>query len=414
MNVFKTSLYTTVVTILKMLSLLAINKIVSVVAGPAGLTLIAQFMNAVHILNSLAQGGVSSGVVKFVAEYDGSERKTASVVSNAFIVTCFFTLSVVITLLLFSKKISIWVMGDGEYSIVFTVLGLTIVFSSLNALFLSILNGMREIKKWALANIAQSLWTLIITSLATVFFGVFGALFSIIIAQAAIFLIILRLAKDEKIMTKFAGLPKLDFGIISKLLKFSFMALVSALSLPIALILVRNEIISELGEVKAGLWQASWYVSSMFFTILTSVIGVYYLPRLSQVESKKEIRQEITQGLTFLVPIAIVCAFVLYLSKDFILFFLFAAEFHAARELFLWQLMGDVVKVAAWLFAHIMLAKAMIKAYVLSEVFVNSFFVVLSIALIGQFGLIGVSYSALITFCIYFFMATVITRNYWL
>lgn len=357
---------------------------------------------------------MSSGVVKFVAEYDGSERKTASVVSNAFIVTCFFTLSVVITLLLFSKKISIWVMGDGEYSIVFTVLGLTIVFSSLNALFLSILNGMREIKKWALANIAQSLWTLIITSLATVFFGVFGALFSIIIAQAAIFLIILRLAKDEKIMTKFAGLPKPDFGIISKLLKFSFMALVSALSLPIALILVRNEIISELGEVKAGLWQASWYVSSMFFTILTSVIGVYYLPRLSQVESKKEIRQEITQGLTFLVPIAIVCAFVLYLSKDFILFFLFAAEFHAARELFLWQLMGDVVKVAAWLFAHIMLAKAMIKAYVLSEVFVNSFFVVLSIALIGQFGLIGVSYSALITFCIYFFMATVITRNYWL
>ena len=62
-------------------------------------------------------------------------------------------------------------------------------------------------------------------------------------------------------------------------------------------------------------------------------------------------------------------------------------------ELFTWQLVGDIIKISSWLLAYLMLAKAMTKIYIVTEVLFSLSFIILSILFINSFGLVGVTYA---------------------
>ncbi|MCV5682737.1 O-antigen flippase, partial [Escherichia coli] len=74
---------------------------------------------------------------------------------------------------------------------------------------------------------------------------------------------------------------------------------------------------------------------------------------------KQELRKEILQGYKILLPIVIVCGLIIYLLRDFIIYLLFSDSFTPMKPLFTWQIIGDVFKIASWLLAYVMLAKAM-------------------------------------------------------
>jgi polysaccharide transporter, PST family len=65
-------------------------------------------------------------------------------------------------------------------------------------------------------------------------------------------------------------------------------------------------------------------------------------------------------------------------------------------DLFFWQMMGNVVKIIAWLFGYILVAKAMVKYTTLSEVFLTITFVLMTFFLVKKYGVIGATYSYLI------------------
>ncbi len=100
-------------------------------------------------------------------------------------------------------------------------------------------------------------------------------------------------------------------------------------------------------------------------------------------------------------PIVIIMALGIYLLKDIIIRVLFTESFSPMGELFLYQLIGDVVKISAVLLGYIMVAKAMTKLYIISElVFVVSF-VALSVLFMNIYGLIGVTMAFMINYLIY-------------
>lgn len=95
-------------------------------------------------------------------------------------------------------------------------------------------------------------------------------------------------------------------------------------------------------------------------------------------------------------------AVAIYFCKDLIVWLLFTEEFEPIKELFVWQLIGDVIKLAAWLLSYLMLAKAMVRYLVVTEILFSILFVVLSILFVQRYGLIGVTYAFALNYTIYF------------
>lgn len=396
-----------------MLSALVINKAIAIYIGPSGLALIGQFQNFIQLAMTAAQGGINNGVTKYTAEYGKDKERISILFSTASKISFFASLVVGSVIIVLSKYASLQFLKTADYSYIFVILGFTIVLFVINSLLLSILNGLKEIKTWVLINIIQSFYSLIFTSLLIFFLGLDGALIALVTNQSVILLIVLWMLRKHPIIKYENFKQKISTPEAKKLSRFSAMAITSALTGPLTHLFIRNYIGEALSWEDAGYWQAMWYISSMYLMVVGTTLSIYYLPKLSSITDKIELRKEIRQGYQVVIPIVIVASVSVYLLKDFIIWTLFTKGFTPMRELFLWQLIGDVFKIAALLIANLMHAKAMMKTYITSEIAFSISFVALSIWFVSQFGLIGMSYSFAMNYAIYFVFVFIFTRSQW-
>ena len=100
----------------------------------------------------------------------------------------------------------------------------------------------------------------------------------------------------------------------------------------------------------AGQWQAVWKISEVYLSVLTIALSTYYLPKLSSLSGAASILKEINSTALVVIPFAALLALAVYLFRDLAIFILFTDEFKLARDLFLVQLCGDVVKISSWLY----------------------------------------------------------------
>ena len=78
MTLIKTSLLNAIAVVIKMLTILGINKILAVYVGPTGYAALGQFQNAVQMITTFGSGAINTGVTKYTAEYfedEAAQRK---------------------------------------------------------------------------------------------------------------------------------------------------------------------------------------------------------------------------------------------------------------------------------------------------------------------------------------------------
>lgn len=411
MTLIKTTVLSFIATVIKLLAGLVINKAIAIYIGPSGLALIGQFQNFSQLVMTAAQGAINTGVTKYVAEYGKESDKIPILFSTASKISLFTSITVGIGIVIFSNFASEYFLKSENYGYIFVIFGFTIVLFVINGLLLSILNGLKEIKTWILINIIQSLYSLIFTVILIVFLGLDGALIALVTNQSVILIIVLWMLRKNPIikLENFRG--NLDIIQAKKLSGFALMAITSAATVPVSHLIIRNYIGKNLGWDAAGHWQAIWYISTMYLTVVTTTLGIYYLPKLSEITDKTELRKELWQGYKIIMPIVIIISVIIFLLKDFIIWQLFTEDFAPMRELFLWQLVGDVVKLASWLIAYLMLAKTMIKTFIITEIAFSLSFVLISVWFVDQYGLIGMSYSFSINYAIYFLTILILTNQ---
>jgi len=400
MTLVKTSILTAISTIVRILAGFIINKVLAVYVGPSGLAIFGQFQNFVSIVSNFSNGAISQGIVKYTAEYK-EPNKRAKLFSSGLIISISSSIFISLLLILFHNFWSKLVFGKAVYGSVFIVLGILLPLYSLNMLFLSILNGLKEIKKYILANIFSNISILIFTTILAIKFHTVGALYALVIGQSIIFFITFFLVyKSNWLKTEFF-FKGVDKNTIKNLFKFSLMSITAAIMVPLSHITVRNYIAYKLGWDNAGYWQGIWYISSAYLMVVTTSLSVYYLPRLSEITDKDELKKEIINGYKIIMPIVIILASVIYVFKELIIVILFTERFMPMLELFRWQLIGDVIKIASWLLAYLMWAKAMTKLFIFTEIFFSVLWILLSIAFINIFGLIGVTYAFALGYFLY-------------
>ena len=401
MTLIKTSLLNGIAVVIKMLTLLGINKILAIYVGPAGYAALGQFQNAMMIITTFASGAINTGVTKYTAEYYYDETKQRLVWRTAGTIALLGSIVTALLIAVFNQSLATWFLKDAIYGGVFLWFAATLVLFTFNTLLLAILNGKKEISRYVLANIAGSLFALIVTTVMTIQFGLYGALIALASYQSISFfatLLICYKAAWFKIDYLFRGIDKqaaLNLG------KYTAMALTSAACVPVSHMLVRNHLGETIGWDAAGYWEAMWRLSSAYLMFVTTTLGVYYLPKLSELKDAREIKKEIIQGYKVILPVAALCGMVIYLLRDLIIVALFTKDFSPMRGLFAWQMLGDTLKIGSWILAYLMLGKAMVKIFVITEIIFSAGFVVLAWAFIEGIGLEGVAVAHAVNYAIY-------------
>lgn len=412
MTLIKTSILSFIATSIKILAALIINKAVAIFIGPSGLALIGQFQNFTQITLMAAQGGINQGVTKYTAENINTQFLQDKLYSTSFVISLIASFIVACFLIYFSEELSINLLKSVEYDYIFIIFSFTIPFFVINQLLLSILNGLKEVRLFISINIIQSIISLIFTTVMVINYKLAGVLISLVTNQSIILIILIwRIKGHLKIKISSFTIP-FDHLQAIKLFKFSAMAITSALCLPLSLLVIRENLGNQLDWKQAGYWQGMWYISSMYLMVVTTTLSVYFLPRFSELQCKKKLLKEILDGYKIMIPIIVMMALIIYLLKDIIIKVLFTGDFYPMRELFLWQLVGDVVKLCSWLLSYMMLAKAMLKQYVATELFFTGLFLALAFYSVDNFGLVGMSYAYAINYSLYFLSMFFIMKKY--
>lgn len=401
MNLLKTSVLNGVAVLIKTITLFVLNKILAVYLGPTGYAALGQFQNFIQMVTTFAGSAINTAVIKYTAEYHEDESKQRAIWKTAGSIVFVFSLMFAFLILIFQRQLSLYIFHTLEYQTVFVWFAVFLLFFNFNTLFLAILNGKKEILKLVLANIAGSLFALIVTSILAIKLHLYGALIALSIYQSIAFIVTLFLCYRAD-WFKFSSLfGKIDLEITKKLSSFIWMALVSAICVPLSQILIRAYLSQEFGLAYAGYWEAMIRLSTVYLMLVTTTLGVYYLPRLSELKMIDEIKKEVYLGYKFLFPLAVAGGVVIFVLRDLIINVLFSPSFAPMQSLFFWQMMGDALKIGSWILAYLMLSKAMTKLYISTEILFTLSLIALTYVCTQLFGFEGVSIAHLINYGMY-------------
>ncbi len=400
-DIIKVFSFNAISTLVRMLCGMISVKIVALIVGPSGVALLGQLGNFNTILLGLANGGINNGVTKYVSEYKDDVSNVKKYVSAALRITGVCSLFISIVLIIGCRQLSRLILLSDEYSYVFVIFGFTLILYSLNFLLISIINGYKEFKKYVYVNIAGTIFGLFYTILLVIIWGLNGALINTVTYQSVVFFITLWMCRKSPWLNKSYFVQKKESTIIKKYLRYSLMSIISLMMLPVSQMVLRGHVMTELSSAEAGWWEAMNRISGMYLNVFTTAFAVYYLPRLSEITDKIELRKEILRCYKVIIPILLTAVLTIYSFKHFIVWLLFTPDFYPMESLFIWQLLGDFMKMMSWMLAYIMIAKAQTKLYIVSEVFFTLVYVGLCFVLLHNNGIIGLTQGYFLNYIIY-------------
>jgi O-antigen/teichoic acid export membrane protein len=411
LKLIKTSFFSAIITFIRIASGFVAGKVVAIFTGPAGVALIGQFTNFISIILTFANGAINNGVVKYTAEYEGNGAQLKILFSTSLKISIYCSAIIGVILLFGTSFISQWLFNTTIYNNPIRVLGITIILYSLNSLLISILNGKQQIKTYTLVNTAGSIIGLLFTIILVYLYKIQGALYALVLAQSIVFFVTLTMIiKSSWFSWSYFNQP-FDKNTARKLSHFSLMAIVSALTMPVSQIVLRNLLINRLGINSAGYWQGVMRVSDGYLLLITTSLSTYYLPKLASLHTKEDLRKEIFQGYKVILPIVFVGCVLIYLLRFFIIHLLYTKEFEAMSSLFAFQLVGDFFKIAAWILAYLMVAKAMTKTFIITEILFSITYVLLGYLCVGLFNINGITIAFALNYLIYLIVMIIVFRK---
>lgn len=410
-DIIKVFSFTAMSTLVRMLTGLISVKVVASIIGPSGIALLGQLNNFSSIAMTISSGGINNGITKYIAEYKSSEIKLKLFLSTALKLTIVCSMLTGLLMILFHQFLSNHVMLSSEYGYIFVIFGFTISLYALNMMLISIVNGYKEFKKYVAINIVGSLIGLIFTLSFVYILGLEGALISAVTFQSVILIITLMMVRNLPWFKWSFFTKRLNKEVSKKYFRYTMMTFVTAATVPISQMLLRGYVISQISPVEAGWWEGMNRISGAYLMVITSSFTVYYLPRLSELTDRLELRKEIIKAYKVIIPMLLVGFTLVYFLRFFIIRILFTAEFLPMENLFMWQMIGDLFKVCSWLLAFLMVAKSMAKAFIATEIIFALTFIGMGFLFIQWNGVVGITQAYMLNYVFYWITMIILFKK---
>jgi polysaccharide transporter, PST family len=412
MNIVRSSFYTSLATGARLLAGLVAIKLVAWYAGPAGVGKLGQFLSLMSLLAVLAGGGISAGIVKYVAEYRDDPGRLSRLLSAAlWYALCASCLMGGLALLL-SRPLALWLLGDARYAGLIRVLAVAQLGIALLNYILAVINGFMDVRRLAFIQVAGSLVGIVMMVWLSRWLHLYGALLALVVSQ----LLWLAIGVPAWWRSSYfrRGMLRLryDREMTGRLAAFSVMTISSAVLAPLVNIAVRDHLAAQLGWEQVGYWQAVSKVSDAYLLFLTTAINIHYLPRLASTHTRAALLHELREAGRYLLPAVVLLAATVYVFRGWVTRLLFTPDFVAANALYGPQLVGDVIKIAAFVLSYLMLAKAMTRLFVIAECVFAASYLALVFLFTARFGLVGAMYAFALNYLLYLAFNVLVARRY--
>ena len=412
MSIARAGLYSAIGTAARLLAGLVIVKLVAWAAGPDGVGKLGQFMSLMSLLAVLAGGGISAGIVKYVAEYREDPKRLARLLAAALWYALCASALMACLALLFSRQLAQWLLDDVAYAGLIRVLAVAQLGIALVNYILAVVNGFMDVRRLALIQVLGSILSILMVIWLARWLQLYGALLALVVGQLLWLVVGLPAWWRSSYFRRSMLRLRFDREMTLRLAAFSVMTLTAALVSPLVNIAVRDHLALELGWQQVGYWQAVSKVSDAYLLFLTTAINIYYLPKLAAIRERDALVHELRQAYRHLLPAVVVLAAAVYLLRSWVTRLLFSADFAPANALYGPQLLGDVVKIAAFVLSYVMLAKAMTRLFVVSECVFAASYLALVYLFTARFGLIGAMYAFVANYLGYLAFNVLVVRRY--
>ncbi|MFB5743705.1 O-antigen translocase [Cedecea sp. S5-13] len=402
-RLLKVTALTGLLTLLKMMMGFVIAKVIAIYTGPTGMAMLGQVQSLINSFNGIVNAPVSSGVVRYTAEKHSSGYDKCSPWWRASLEWTLVLCAILIPAgFIFSGVLSEWLFQSAEYRWIVCLTAVCLPFAAVGTLFSSVINGLENYRRYIALTMISVVISSAIMIMMIIFYGIKGAFVAAVLQSSLIGVVMLSANIKQKWFSLRYWWGQTNRQARRDIGGYILMAVTTAFTAPVALILVRNIIIAYDGWEQAGQWQAVWKISEVYLSVITIALSTYYLPRLSSLTGVNEILSEVNRTAVIIIPVAMIMALSVYFCRDIIISILFTSEFSSSRDLFLVQLIGDVVKIGSWLYAYPMLSRGATKWYVTTEIIFAITFVLLALFFVSLYGVHGANLAYLINYIIYF------------
>ncbi|WDG00260.1 O-antigen translocase [Pectobacterium carotovorum subsp. carotovorum] len=400
-------------TLAKMGSGFVIAKVVAIYTGPSGMAMLGQIQSIVTSLNGIVNAPVGSGIIRYTAEFEKEGVEGCAPWWKASLWWLAIILSILMPIgFFFARFLSDFLLNDPNYAWIIWITVASLPIAALGTLVNSVINGYQQYRRFVILGAISTAFSCTLMITLIINFGIKGALLAAAIQSGLIGLILISSVLRQPWAKLSYWWGETDSSNKKRIGGYILMATTTALTAPIALIGVRNVLISNVGWEEAGQWQAVWKISEVYLGVITIALSTYYLPKLSTLKGVENIRAEINQTAKIIIPIAAIMALGVYLFRDLAINLLFTEAFRSARELFAIQLIGDIIKITSWLYAYPMLSRGATKWFVSTEIIFSLTLVSLTYVLVPLYSTQGANISYVINYTLYLFFTFIFLGRY--
>ena len=357
------------VTLFNALRAFAINKLLAVFLPPAAFACVGQFLNLMTIGQATSSLALQNGWAALTAQNKDSREKLLGIWRGGLRLTTFASLFTFIVAVLFCFMAPLERLLPGvpqrlaQAAVLFALPG--IFATNIITISAAVMNGLGENRRWATINIVASIWQV----LWVAFFLYTGRLsvLSIIATQsvvAAFFAI--RVASQAGFSVRQIWKTALDTR--EPWLSYAMMGLVPMALTPVVLTIMRMLVASNFGVDAAGIWQSVWKVSDFLFMVMSAILTVIILPRVSAKMSRASFFGLFHPLLLRIMGISLVMVAALYLGRGVLVQVLFSSAYMGAVDYLPLQLVGDFFRAGGYALALVLIARAETTKFIVVEI----------------------------------------------
>ena len=364
---FKITSLNSVHILLKLVFGFITSKALAIFVGANGMAYVGNFRAFLNVVENFSLLGIQNAIVKYVAEYQHDKPKLKSVLATfgLFLLTSSIVISLV--LIFGANYLSKEIFHHSEiYSFVFFVLAIVFPLYVFSTFCISVVNGFQEYKKVIYIQIISSSIALLFSVFLIYYYNTFGALISLVLAPVFVFFVSLFYLRNVISFSDVFSFQSSDFLVVKNLSEYVLMALVSGVIGSFVLLEIRTDVIEITGLKNAGIYEGLQRISSYYLLFISSIMAIYFYPKLAEQNSNS--KAIILNYLKTIIPVFAIGLGLIYVLRKFIIQTLFSTEFETMESLFLWQLVGDLLKAVSLIFGTILIATKQTKAFIITEI----------------------------------------------
>lgn len=392
------------------------GKIIAILLGPAGVGFNGLYQSTISIVSSITGLGLNFSAVREISKANESGdieklSRSIKIFRRWQVITVLLGFTAV---LVFSGVLSRLTFGNGEYTLMFVLLSLMLIFNALSDSNASILQGARNLKGFALHTLTGSIVSLVVSAPVYYIFGISGIVPALILSAFITWLFsIWYSSRVRRIPVSVTFKEVRSEG--GEMIKLGVAMMVTTSLASLANYLV-NIFIKGYGSIEDfGLYQAGMSITTQSVGLIFTAMAVDYYPKLSAIsDNNSKVRVMVNQQAEVMLLIATPILLMLMIAAPIVIRILLSAEFASVSSFIRIIAVALVFKAASYSIGAISYAKGDKKRFfILEGIFTNTSVLLFSTAGYYLGGLNGLGYGFVLHHIVYLGVVLTVNKIYY-